>query len=74
MLATTEFMIFITTSFFRLACAGTSASVSSHSRELSVRDGRMVSLSSHLAGHVELYNVFELLHYISFGFNLGFVA
>lgn len=36
--------------------------------------GNIVSIPSRLHGHIEQYNVFELLHDRSFDMNLGFLA
>lgn len=56
-----KFVVFTFISFFRLACTGTSASVSGETRVSSFKKLIVVSFPSRLCDHIELYNVFELL-------------
>lgn len=42
-------------------CGGIGACVSDDSRVLSVKEGILVSIPSHLRGHIALYNLLELL-------------
>lgn len=57
-----------------MGCKGTSTSNYGDSRIWTFKEKILVSIPSVLRGHVELYNVFELLLDSSFDKNLGFVA
>lgn len=65
-----EFVVRTIFSFLGLACTGTSGSVSDNSREMSVKKGMLEWLPSRVLGHIEQYNMFELLHDTSFDMNL----
>lgn len=72
--ATSELMVYTFISLVRMGCTGTRASNSGHSRVLSVKKGKLVSLPSLLRGHNEQYCVLELQCDSCFDMNLGFIA
>lgn len=57
-----------------VAYSSTSDSVSGSGCILSVKTGSLVSASSCLQGHVQQYNIFELLHDMDYDKYLGFLV
>lgn len=58
----------------RLVCAGPSVSDSGDSRVMSVKKGMLLSLPSHVCGHIVQYNLFERLCDSFYDMNLGCLA